>query len=111
MNETNTPKSNRWNISDPIALLALVISILTFSFSTEGKSLLCSVGISNSVCPKPPDCAIGSGDTCKCSDFKSWRQAQWVLETYSGDPHKLDGDKDGVACERLILQKRLQRNL
>jgi micrococcal nuclease len=38
---------------------------------------------------------------CDCSDFSSWRQAQDVLESSPGDPHRLDGDKDGVACESL----------
>ncbi len=38
---------------------------------------------------------------CNCSDFRTQKQAQRVLEAFSGDPHRLDGDKDGVACERL----------
>ena len=38
---------------------------------------------------------------CNCSDFSSWRQAQDVLESFSGDPHGLDRDNDGVACESL----------
>lgn len=45
-----------------------------------------------------PDCVESD---CNCSDFTSWRQAQDVLEAYSGDPHRLDGDKDGIACESL----------
>lgn len=38
---------------------------------------------------------------CNCSDFSNWRQAQAVLETFSGDPHRLDRDNDGIACESL----------
>lgn len=38
---------------------------------------------------------------CDCGDFSSWQQAQDVLESSSGDPHSLDGDGDGVACESL----------
>ena len=38
---------------------------------------------------------------CNCSDFSSWRQAQDVLESSPGDPHRLDRDKDGIACESL----------
>lgn len=98
----STPKLS---ISNGLALLALVISILSFSFSTEGKSLLCLVSISNSECPKPPDCADGTGDTCNCSDFQTWQEAQGVLKTYEGDPHKLDGDKDGIACEKLFFNQ------
>lgn len=45
--------------------------------------------------PPPPD---GDYD---CSDFETRAQAQAVLEATSGDPHGLDGDGDGVACESL----------
>jgi micrococcal nuclease len=38
---------------------------------------------------------------CDCSDFSTQAQAQRVLEAYSNDPHRLDGDKDGLACESL----------
>ena len=102
-NNTNkNTKNSDWNISNLIAILALVVSSLTFAFSTEGKSLLCSIEISNSTCPKPPICAIGPGKSCNCSDFKNWRQAQWTLEKYDGDPHNLDSDNDGIACEKLL---------
>jgi micrococcal nuclease len=45
-----------------------------------------------------PACVTGD---CDCGDFASWEQAQAVLEAFPGDPHRLDGDRDGVACERL----------
>lgn len=38
---------------------------------------------------------------CDCFDFSSQQEAQQVLEAFSGDPHRLDGDGDGVACESL----------
>ena len=38
---------------------------------------------------------------CNCSDFSNWRQAQDILETFPGDPNRLDRDKDGIACESL----------
>ncbi|NBD31965.1 MAG: micrococcal nuclease-like nuclease [Cyanobacteria bacterium] len=38
---------------------------------------------------------------CNCSDFSSQQQAQQVLDAFSGDPHRLDGDGNGVACESL----------
>jgi micrococcal nuclease len=44
--------------------------------------------------------ACTSGD-CDCGDFATWEQAQAVLEAFPGDPHRLDGDNDGVACESL----------
>lgn len=37
-----------------------------------------------------------------CSDFGSWREAQDFYEQSGpGDPHGLDGDNDGIACEGL----------
>ena len=45
-----------------------------------------------------PACA----DTdCNCSDFSGQQQAQQVLDAFPNDPHRLDGDNDGVACESL----------
>jgi micrococcal nuclease len=38
---------------------------------------------------------------CDCKDFKTQAQAQQVLNAFAGDPYKLDGDKDGIACESL----------
>jgi Excalibur calcium-binding domain len=41
-----------------------------------------------------------------CSDFKSWQQAQKFYKNHGGprhDPHRLDGDHDGVACESLLF--------
>jgi len=45
--------------------------------------------------PLPPD-----GDY-NCDNFETQEQAQYVLETEAGDPHDLDRDGDGVACESL----------
>ena len=37
-----------------------------------------------------------------CSDFSSWREAQDFYERSGpGDPHRLDRDGDGIACESL----------
>ena len=37
-----------------------------------------------------------------CSDFSSWREAQDFYERAGpGDPHGLDRDRDGIACESL----------
>lgn len=36
-----------------------------------------------------------------CGHFDTQEQAQTVLERESGDPHRLDGDDDGIACESL----------
>jgi hypothetical protein len=39
-----------------------------------------------------------------CSDFSTWRQAQRFYRNHGGprrDPHRLDSDHDGIACESL----------
>lgn len=36
-----------------------------------------------------------------CKDFDSRAEAQDFLEDADGDPHRVDGDDDGIACERL----------
>jgi hypothetical protein len=39
-----------------------------------------------------------------CSDFSSWRAAQKFYKKHGGprrDPHRLDADRDGIACESL----------
>jgi Spy/CpxP family protein refolding chaperone len=39
-----------------------------------------------------------------CADFNSWRQAQNFYKKHGGpkkDPHRLDADHDGIACEDL----------
>lgn len=45
-----------------------------------------------------PDCV--SSD-CNCSDFNSQAEAQAVFNAFPGDPHGLDRDNDGIACESL----------
>ena len=57
--------------------------------------------------PIPPDpepvvnLPVCVNSDCDCSDFSTQRQAQQVLEAFAGDPHRLDRDKDGIACESL----------
>lgn len=37
-----------------------------------------------------------------CADFDTQAEAQsFLADSAPGDPHRLDGDDDGVACERL----------
>ncbi|MBD2465872.1 excalibur calcium-binding domain-containing protein [Oscillatoria sp. FACHB-1407] len=36
-----------------------------------------------------------------CSDFKTQAEAQRMLNRDRRDPHRLDGDRDGLACESL----------
>jgi len=43
---------------------------------------------------------MGQGNRYNCPDFKSQADAQAVLRADPRDPNRLDGDKDGIACER-----------
>lgn len=46
---------------------------------------------------------VSAGDK-DCSDFKTWREAQKFYKRHGGpqrDPHRLDADHDGIACESL----------
>jgi Excalibur calcium-binding domain len=39
-----------------------------------------------------------------CSDFRSWKAAQRFYKNHGGpryDAHRLDADRDGIACESL----------
>lgn len=65
-----------------------------FSSSREKKENLYSQKPSK----KFPICV---NTDCDCKDFNSQTEAQQVLNAFSGDPHRLDRDKDGVACEHL----------
>jgi hypothetical protein len=47
---------------------------------------------------KLPDCVQKD---CNCRDFQTQAQAQAVLDAFPNDPHKLDKNKDGRACESL----------
>lgn len=43
-----------------------------------------------------------TGPDRNCSDFATWREAQAFFEAAGpGDPHRLDGDGDGIACQSL----------
>ncbi|MGH3965673.1 MAG: excalibur calcium-binding domain-containing protein [Pseudonocardiaceae bacterium] len=44
--------------------------------------------------------AVAQGDL-DCSDFKTQEEAQAVYVQDTSDPHNLDSDDDGVACESL----------
>lgn len=56
--------------------------------------------------PAPPGPKVppNPGDSKNCSDFRTWREAQDWFEyyyPYYGDVSRLDGNKDGIACESL----------
>lgn len=45
---------------------------------------------------------MAQGGDRNCSDFSTWEEAQAFFESAGpGDPHGLDRDNDGIACESL----------
>lgn len=73
----------------------LVAALVTALGSSLGLELLAQDDL-------PPCAKIING--CNCDDepgkdFKSWQEAQRVLEAFPGDPHDLDRDNDGYACD------------
>lgn len=51
--------------------------------------------------PSPRSNNFGGGDK-DCSDFDTWLDAQIFFERNGAhDPHRLDADNDGIACEHL----------
>ncbi|WP_237718908.1 thermonuclease family protein [Halogranum rubrum] len=65
------------------------------STPTDAPASEDSDGSSSDIPPLPAD---GDYD---CSHFDTQDQAQQVLDDSSSDPHRLDGDDDGIACESL----------
>ena len=52
--------------------------------------------------PVPPAATAAPDEDRDCSDFDDWQSAQDFFESAGdGDPHGLDGNGDGVACESL----------
>lgn len=45
--------------------------------------------------------AAGAAQDLDCADFGSQAEAQAELDRDPGDPHRLDDDNDGMACEAL----------
>ena len=67
------------------------------------KSLQGSLG-SSSPTAKPTVTPTTTFDDRNCSDFDTWQEAQDFFESAGGpddDPHRLDRDGDGIACQSL----------
>lgn len=59
--------------------------------------------------PTPTGCLTCSANVYDCEDFSTQAEAQacyeYCLALTGEDVHRLDGDDDGVACERLPLDE------
>ena len=67
------------------------------------------IGLLLGACEPPlPSCV----DTdCNCSDFSTQEEAQRVLDAFPNDPHRLDPNRDGEACESLPKTQNNDRTL
>jgi micrococcal nuclease len=91
--EARAARRNFWSQANPT---------LPWDFRRGGSSTDAPRPPSPLVDPIAPDRLPACVATdCNCSDFATWEQAQAVLEAFPGDPHRLDGDGDGIACESL----------
>ncbi len=94
----------------------LTAALLAMSVQT-GPSYAHSGGLNAEGChagSRPYHCHRSSGQSSRsaapqsglvdrnCSDFSSWSEAQRFYEQSGrSDPHGLDRDRDGIACEAL----------
>lgn len=99
------------NLGGILVVLALLVFGYFYFSSPEDKSYAPSRINGGSVLPKSfqrtdnpqVERAPSTGDY-DCSDFDSQKEAQEFFEDEGGpydDPHNLDRDGDGVACESL----------
>ena len=67
----------------------------------DGDGVACEELAENQPDDQPPSTGSGSDSDLDCASFATHEQAQKVYEQDLSDPHYLDGDGDGVACEDL----------
>jgi Excalibur calcium-binding domain len=68
------------------------VSLLTVAVAVSAVAVLCLASL--------PSAAVAVDKDCK--DFRTQRAAQIFFLRHGGpryDPHRLDGDNDGIACE------------
>lgn len=70
------------------------------------RRALLRLGIATVTGVAVPVIAIGGANAFRdrdCADFDTWRQAQRFFKRHDprDDPHGLDRDGDGIACEEL----------
>ncbi len=80
-----------------IFAILVLISLGTISASAKTKTI-------KKTLPVQKSSIICSYDAYNCSDFKTRAEAMKVFSKCGGvkkDIHRLDADKDGIACENL----------
>ncbi|SIR89257.1 micrococcal nuclease [Haladaptatus litoreus] len=72
------------------------VGVWNFQGSTTTSTIMTTTSARSSGVTIPPPPADGDYD---CSSFDSPEQAQAVFDQDPSDPHRLDADSDGLACE------------
>jgi micrococcal nuclease len=67
----------------------------------DGDGVACEELAENQPDDQPPSTGSGNDSDLDCASFATHEEAQRVFEQDLSDPHYLDGDGDGVACEEL----------
>ena len=67
----------------------------------DGDGVACEELAENQPDDQPPSTGSGTDSDLDCASFATHEQAQKVYEQDLSDPHYLDGDGDGVACQEL----------
>jgi hypothetical protein len=67
----------------------------------DGDCVACEELAENQPDDQPPSTGSGNDSDLDCASFATHEEAQRVFEQDLSDPHYLDGDGDGVACEEL----------
>ena len=80
--------------------LGLLVSAPPVSPASEPRGFVAAP--SPTIGTRPTGYGSVPGGDKDCGDFSSHAQAQAFFEAQgAGDPHRLDGDGDGIACEQL----------
>jgi micrococcal nuclease len=67
----------------------------------DGDGVACEELAENQPDDQPPSTGSGGGSDLDCASFATHEEAQREFEQDLSDPHYLDGDGDGMACEDL----------
>ena len=82
-----------------VAALALSGQTITPPWDWRAESAPAKAGGERAAAPRSSSPAFQDRD---CRDFATWGEAQaFFKQAGPGDPHRLDRDRDGIACERL----------
>ena len=97
-------------LPSPTFLLAAVLAAVVAALALSGRTVTppweggaepapAKAGVVRVLSPRSSSRAFHDRD---CGDFATWGEAQaFFRQAGQGDPHRLDRDRDGIACERL----------